>query len=134
MNLTPTVIFVCEHGAAKSIVAAAYFNKFVAEKGIKLRAIARGTHPDEELASGAIQGLRADGLTVEEQKPVKLSDADTASAICIVAFCELPQNFYSAVSIFENWDDVPPISGGYEKSRAIITQRIQRLLDTLATM
>jgi hypothetical protein len=32
------VVFVCEHGAAKSVVASEYFNKLAAERG---RAIAR---------------------------------------------------------------------------------------------
>ena len=33
----PAVIFVCEHGAAKSLIAAAYFNKLAAERGMKER-------------------------------------------------------------------------------------------------
>jgi hypothetical protein len=28
-----TIVFVCEHGAAKSLVATAYFNKIAAERG-----------------------------------------------------------------------------------------------------
>jgi hypothetical protein len=28
----PTIVFVCEHGAAKSVIAAAYFNKLAQEK------------------------------------------------------------------------------------------------------
>ncbi len=54
---TPVVIFVCEHGAAKSIIAAAYFNKLAQDRKIKVRAIARGTHPDEELTQAAVDGL-----------------------------------------------------------------------------
>jgi len=37
------VVFVCEHGAAKSVVATAYFNKLAAERGLPFRATFRGT-------------------------------------------------------------------------------------------
>ena len=32
------VVFVCEHGAAKSLIAAAYFNKLAGERGLSARA------------------------------------------------------------------------------------------------
>jgi hypothetical protein len=41
----PFLIFVCEHGAAKSIIAAAYFNQFAGERNLTLRAIARAHIP-----------------------------------------------------------------------------------------
>ena len=41
-----TVLFVCEHGAAKSVIAAAYFNQLASEKNLDVRAIERGTNPD----------------------------------------------------------------------------------------
>ena len=34
------IVFVCEHGAAKSIIAAAYFNKLAREMSIDSRAVA----------------------------------------------------------------------------------------------
>lgn len=33
----PRIVFVCEHGAAKSVIAAAYFNKLAAERARALR-------------------------------------------------------------------------------------------------
>ena len=41
------VVFVCEHGAAKSVVATAYFNKLAAERGLPFRATFRGTNSTE---------------------------------------------------------------------------------------
>jgi pyruvate/2-oxoglutarate dehydrogenase complex dihydrolipoamide acyltransferase (E2) component len=60
---TPVIVFVCEHGAAKSVMAAAHFNKLARERGLNLRAVARGTSPDKEIAPKAALGLQADGLT-----------------------------------------------------------------------
>jgi hypothetical protein len=36
------IVFVCEHGAAKSVIAATLFNKLAAEHGLRERAIYRG--------------------------------------------------------------------------------------------
>src|SRR5215470_8754032 len=55
----PVIIFVCEHGAAKSILSAAIFNKLAVERSLNLRAIARGTNPDPEISPKVAAGLRA---------------------------------------------------------------------------
>jgi hypothetical protein len=34
----PAIVFVCEHGAAQSLIATAYFNKLAAERGLPYRA------------------------------------------------------------------------------------------------
>src|SRR5262245_62189420 len=59
---TPVVIFVCEHGAAKSILSAALFNKLAGERGLNLRAIARGTNPDSEISPKVAGEVQADRL------------------------------------------------------------------------
>lgn len=119
----PVIIFVCEHGAAKSVVAAAYFNRFAQETGLNLQAIARGTNPDTTLSPEAIQGLSKDGLTPGEATPQKLTPADIQSAQRMIAFCELPVEYQGQVSI-ERWDDVPPVSENYEAARDTIIQHI----------
>ncbi|SRR6266404_3655563 len=37
------VVFVCEHGSVKSLIAMEYFNRSVQERGLAYRAVARGT-------------------------------------------------------------------------------------------
>ena len=60
-----------EHGAAKSVIAAAYFNKLAAERGLPDRATYRGANPQAEHSVSALTGLREDGLTVPSaQKPL----------------------------------------------------------------
>ncbi len=51
-----TILFVCEHGSAKSVVAAAHFNRIAAARGLPFRAISRGTVPDAEMAPAAVKG------------------------------------------------------------------------------
>ncbi len=126
----PVVVFVCEHGSAKSVVAAAHFNHLARERNLKLRAISRGTIPDEEIAPNAAKGLQADGLAVGREKPEKLSKADVGRAVRVVAFCQLPEAYLSVASV-EQWDDIPPVSEDYSKARDRIVERIRHLLDGL---
>jgi arsenate reductase (thioredoxin) len=123
------VVFVCEHGAAQSIVAAAYFNKLATEKNIPYRAIARGTTPQEELSVSAVSGLRADGLTPSERKPAKLSVEEVSRAARVVTFLALPSE-YDSGSV-EEWTDVPAVSAGYAKARDLIVLHVKQLLEHL---
>jgi arsenate reductase (thioredoxin) len=45
----PVILFVCEHGAARSTIAAAYFNKFAQQQNLDYVAVFRGTDPDTTL-------------------------------------------------------------------------------------
>jgi protein-tyrosine-phosphatase len=129
MNKNPIILFVCEHGAAKSILAAAYFNRLARERGLILRASARGTNPDPELSPQTVTGLSKDGLIPTESAPQKLTVADIQSAQRVISFCELSAEAYGQVRV-EHWSDVPPVSESYEKARDAIRERIQSMLNT----
>ena len=125
-----TVIFVCEHGAAKSILAAAYFNKLAREKNLRLTAVARGTHPDTELSAQTLDGLRADGLSPTESTPVKLDGKELEFAQHVVSFCALPEEYHPKGKL-EHWEDIPPVSENYEKARDAIVEHLKVLLHHL---
>ncbi|HEX6623547.1 MAG TPA: hypothetical protein VF064_07525 [Pyrinomonadaceae bacterium] len=130
MKQEQIIVFVCEHGSAKSVVAAAHFNRLAGERGLELRAISRGTDPDAEIAPNAKAGLRADGLVTSERPPAKLVQADAAGVTRVVTFCELPEAYVTTARV-ERWDGVPPVSEDYEKARDEIVGLIRRLLDEL---
>jgi arsenate reductase (thioredoxin) len=125
------VLFVCEHGSAKSVVAAAHFNRLARERNLFVRSISRGTDPDEEIPLFIVEGLEAEGLASGELKPKLLSKDDLAGALRIAAFCELPDR-YGTHGPIERWTDVPPISEAYDKSRDVILARIINLLEEMA--
>src|SRR5262245_52993457 len=83
---TQVIIFVCEHGAAKSILSAAIFNKLAGERRLNLRASARGTNPDPEISPKVAAGLRTDGLASSESAPKKISKADLIGARRVITF------------------------------------------------
>jgi len=127
MKQNSIIVFVCEHGAAKSVIAAAYFNKLAGERKLDAYAIARGTLPDQELSQKTIAGLHEDGLILTESIPQKLSFAEVESARQVVSFCELPEEFQQKATI-EYWDDVPPVSELYKKVRDVILVKLNRLI------
>jgi protein-tyrosine-phosphatase len=122
-----SIVFVCEHGAAKSIIAAAYYNKLASDKNLNTRAMARGTHPDPGISQKAVTGLAEDGLAPTESVPQILSPADIELAQHIVAFCEIPIEYKNAVTI-ETWDDIPPVSDDYVSARNAILKRLHQLM------
>lgn len=135
MTQDPIIIFVCEHGAAKSIIAATYFNQLAKQRGLNLQAVARGTNPEHELSQSTIRGLAKDGLVPTESSPQQFTLDDLRSAQQIVSFCELPIEYKSIgmdgrppFRTTEQWDDVPPVSENYEKARDKIIVHLQALL------
>jgi protein-tyrosine-phosphatase len=128
----PVIIFVCEHGAAKSVVSAAYFNKLAEERHLNIRAIARGTNPDQEISQKVREGLQNDGLTSSEPVPKKLSGADLIGARRVITFCSLPDDIADKIQV-EHWDNILWMSEDYSKSRDRILERISLLLDELKT-
>ena len=127
MTSKTTILFVCEHGAAKSVIAAAYFNKLASEKRLNLQAIARGTNPDKELIPKAVKGLMEDGLQSTETTPQKLLPVDIESAQRIITFCKLPEEYRQTAEI-EQWDGVPPVSENYKIARDAILDHLTHLM------
>ena len=127
---TKRVLFVCLHGAAKSVVAAAHFRALAAAQGLRLCRRRRGDRARSELTPAAVNGLAADGLipAPRHPRPVTLHDLHTATHI--VSFgCDVAAPRGQRV---ERWDDVPAVSEGYEGARARIVERLQRLVGDLS--
>ena len=127
---SPSVIFVCEHGAAKSVIATAYFNKIAAERGLPYRATFRGTTPQDALSVRAVEGLKADGLAIPSGKPAAISESDVSQATHIFAIgCTLPRAAATSGKAAD-WTDVPD-DQGYGPMRDAIVRHVKALLDDL---
>ena len=100
---TPSIVFVCEHGAAKSVIATAYFNKLAAERGLSYRAVFRGTTAQDDLASATQIFAIGCALPAKAQQSGKAAD----------------------------WSGVPE-DQGYEPMRDAIVRHVRQLLDDLA--
>jgi arsenate reductase (thioredoxin) len=126
----PSIVFVCEHGAAKSVIATAYFNKLAAERGLPYRATFRGVNPQDDLSVRALEGLKADGLVSPSGKPLAISDTDVQKATHIFAIgCTLPDKARRSGKS-DTWSDVPD-DQGYGPMRDAIVRHVKELLDRL---
>ena len=126
----PAVVFVCEHGAAKSVIATAYFNKLARERGLTYRATFRGTDQQAELSVSTLKGLRDDGIEVPTGKPTLVSRADIDKATHVFAIgCTLPA-MAMASGKAADWSDVPD-GQGYAPMRDAIVRHVTALLDGL---
>ena len=127
----PSIVFVCEHGAAKSVIATAYFNKLAAERGLPYRATFRGVNPQDDLSVRALEGLKADGLVPPTGRPLVIGDTDIQQATHIFAIgCTLPDKARQSGKS-DNWSDVPD-DKGYGPMRDAIVRHVKELLDRLA--
>ncbi len=133
MSTARSVLFVCLHGAAKSVLAAADFRKLAAERGLALTADAAGTEPDPVIAPGVVAALRAEGVELGQTRPRRVTADETARADRVVTFgCELGEATPTAVPV-ERWDDVPAVSENLPLARVAIRRHLDRLLDECAT-
>ncbi len=128
----PTVVFVCEHGSAKSVVAASLFERMAMEQGVAARAVSRGTAPDPSVPPVVVQALRGDGFDVGSFRPQALTEADIASASRVIAIgVDLGPVGASAKGRLVRWDGVPPVSTNYAEARQDLVARTARLLQEL---
>jgi protein-tyrosine-phosphatase len=125
----PRVLFVCLHGAAKSVIGAAHFRRLAAARGLAMDAVAAGTEPDPELAPAAVAGLAGDGLRAAPNRPRPVTLYDLDSVTRVVSFgCEIAPAKGERV---DQWN-VPAVSEGYAAARDRIVARVERLVSELA--
>ena len=81
----PTVLFMCPHGAAKSVLASAYFQRVARERGLNVRVETAGTDPDPEVSPRVADHLKKGGLEVPVAKPRRVTEADMAAADVVIS-------------------------------------------------
>ena len=129
MTRRPSVLFVCLHGSAKSLIALEHFRRLAAERGVVVDADSAGTEPDADIPARVVQGLLAEGIDVRERRPRAVVQADVERASRVVTFaCDLG-NLARPELALERWDDVPAVSEDFKKARDVIVSRLPRLLD-----
>jgi len=123
----PTVLFVCLHGAAKSVLAAAEFERLARAQGVEARAVFAGTEPDAQIAPVVVAQLLQEGIDLRGLRPHRVTPADVAQASRVVSFgCDLGDLAHPGVDV-ERWDDVPAVGEDFDRARAAIRARVVRL-------
>jgi arsenate reductase len=133
---TSQVLFVCEHGNVKSLMAASYFNQMAQEQDLPLRAISRGSAPDSDTVPVAIrEALKGDGFDVSAFHPVAVSTTDISTSHRVVIIgTTLPASVGAPGVTIDQWNDVPPASVNYAASRESLKAHVKELIRQLAPL
>jgi arsenate reductase len=126
------VVFVCEHGSVKSLVASVYFNRRAQERGLPYRAVAMGVGPDAAVPAPVRDGLRADGFDVADFVPRLFEASAAADAALVVSFDQDVTKALGGGVRHLKWDDLPGVLADYPRGRDAIVRRVDALLDDLA--
>ena len=126
------VVFVCEHGSVKSLVAMEHFNREARKRGLNYRAVARGTAPEPTVPAPVREGLRADGFDVSSFVPQPLRATDVDNAALVVSFDDDIANTLDGTSRYLKWDDLPGVLGDYSRGREAIVRQVDTLIEALA--
>jgi protein-tyrosine-phosphatase len=133
MTTRPSVLFVCLHGSARSVIASAYFRRFATERGIEVETASAGTEPDAEIPSRVVQGLLGDGINIGSVNPRLVTRGDLEQASRVVVFgCELGDIAPPGLRV-DRWGDVPAVSENYGRARDVIAGRVRTLLEDFAS-
>jgi arsenate reductase len=128
----PTVAFVCLHGAAKSVLAAACFERLAEARGVRVRAFAAGTEPDPEIAPAVLRALLAEGIDLRGERPRPATQEDLTGAAAVVSFGPDLSGLVPPGRTIVRWDDVPALSEDFEAGRAAILARLPALLEDVS--
>jgi len=121
------VLFVCLHGAAKSVVAAEYLGRLARSAGHDVDAAAAGLEPDDVMPEHVVRALANDGFDVTGRTPRRLTETDIADADIVISLgCSLETA--SAPAQLISWDDIPAVSDGYVPARDAILGRLRTFL------
>jgi protein-tyrosine-phosphatase len=128
---TKHVLFMCPHGAAKSVLAMAYFQKQARDRGVDVRVDTVGVEPDPVVAPAVVKHLEAQGYEVPIARPRLVSPGDLGSADIVVSMgCDLAGR--TVRGDLRRWDDVPSPSADFAGADAAIKRRVEALVDELA--
>ena len=127
----PTVLFMCPHGAAKSVLASAYFERLAKERGLNVRVESAGTDPDPTVSPAVAAHLKRQGYPVPGSNPRKVTAKDFESADVVISIgCDL-SGLEEPRGKLLRWDEVPPLSEDFARADEAIRKRVTDLIEEL---
>jgi protein-tyrosine-phosphatase len=130
--MSDKILFLCPHGAAKSIMAAAYFQHLAQAQGLDFVADSASTDPDSKVSTAVMTLLQNEGIQFADQTPRQVTQADLDDALRVVSLGCTLEEFAVDESRLRRWDDVPPVSENIAATRAAILARVEQLINELA--
>jgi arsenate reductase len=127
------ILFLCQHGGAKSVIAVSHFNRLAAERGLPfVAAAAAAEDPYDAVPVPIADYLQREGFEVRAFKPHQVAPDELRAAARVVTIgCDVP-GAESGTVTGDRWDDVPAASEDLEGSVAAIRRHVEALAEALA--
>ncbi len=125
------VLFVCEHGTVRSLLAKVLFEEYAGAVGLNMKAVSRGTRADSIVPPWMLQALTKDHVVLGDWRPQTLRPSDLSNASVVVSF-DLPAAATATAPVRRaQWDNLPSVSADYATGRDAIKVRVHQLVDSL---
>jgi arsenate reductase len=125
-----TILFLCPHNAAKSLIAAVYFNQLGQADELPFVGDSAGTEPSERVSPVVATMLSSEGIDVSNYKPRRVTLEELQTAARIISIGCTPEELENAERA-EYWNDVPMVSENPEGAREAIRAHIRQLVAEL---
>lgn len=126
------ILFVCPHHAAKSVMAAAYFNRLIQDYELPFVADSAGTEPDEHVHPAVADLLRTEGFDVSRHQPRRVEADELDEAARIISMGCTAEVLGVSPERVEEWKDVPMVSQDLPGARVAIRRHVEGLIGELA--
>jgi protein-tyrosine-phosphatase len=128
--MTSTILFLCPHHAAKSVIAEAYFNRLAQQKGLSWVAESAGTEPDEVVAPAVVGLLNAENIDVSRHQPRRVTADELQSAARIISMGCTSEELHVSPTRVEQWN-IPAVSQNPKGASEAILSHIEALVAEL---
>ena len=129
--MRPTILFLCPHNAAKSVLAAAYCQQLAKQRGLEVQITSAGAEPDAAVSPNIVALLRAEGLDVAHHTPRRVTQEEFGAAFRVISLgCDI-RHLAAPGTQVDHWDDVPAPSQQLARAREIIAAHVERLVEAL---
>src|SRR5215207_5501984 len=100
-----TILFLCPHHAAKSVLASAYFDQLARQHDLSFRAASAGTHPADAVLPAVVELLRTENIEFALQTPRHVTRDELESANRIISMGCVLADLDIAPEKVEQWND-----------------------------
>jgi arsenate reductase len=121
------VLFLCPHGAAKSVIAAAMLNDLARGRHLDITASSAGTEPEGEINPIAVDTLKARQLPIPDAPQLATKHHVERADIVVSLGCAI-DTLSTQPRRWVDWSDAPAASEDVEGLCELLTHRLETLL------
>lgn len=129
--MTQTILFLCPHAAAKSVLAMTYFNDLAIRAGLDVAVGNAGTEPDPAINPGVATFLLDEGFDLTGFVPSLLTDEQLETTDIVVSIGCIAADRLPPTTRYLDWSDVPMLSDGFQVARDQIYAHVEALVADL---